>query len=495
MAKRNRCLEALVLVCLRMARGWTQKELADALGMDEKKLCRYEIRETLSREELDVLVAPLGYPPEAVGLLLSILRRIAAPRVDETASPVPLTVAERERIVRTAWTAGQGVAEALAAELTRMKRREKMDAAAQVAEAMYLQLAPLPAQERRRIVTELPVFHHWALARRFCAASLKAAADKPEVALELASLALLIAEKAPGEERCRSRLQGWCWGHLGNARRVATDFEGADTAFVHVWQLWHAGEPADPEWLPEWRLLSLEASLRREQRRFPEALELLDQAMAECEGDPAAMARCLLKKEHVFEVMGDIPSAISALKEAAPFVEAAGDPHLLFNLCFKGANHLCHLKRFAEAAERLPEIGEMALRQGLELDGLRVGWLASRVAAGQGKKEEAMAGLEQVNQRFTHLNLPYEAALSSLDLAMLWLESGRTAEVRELARAMAWIFEVKGIQREALSAFQLFREAALCEAATVELARRAISEIETARRSAPPPVAAKRGRG
>ena len=113
MAKRNRCLEALVLVCLRMARGWTQKDLADTLGMDEKKLCRYEISETLSREELDFLVAPLGYPPEAVGLLLSVLRRIAAPREDEAASPVSLTVAERERIVRTAWTAGQGVEEAL----------------------------------------------------------------------------------------------------------------------------------------------------------------------------------------------------------------------------------------------------------------------------------------------------------------------------------------------------------------------------------------------
>src|SRR4029079_19294079 len=136
---------------------------------------------------------------------------------------------------------------------------------------------------------------------------------------------------------------------------------------------------------PEWRLLALEASLRRAQRRFPEALELLDRAMAGCGGDPAAMARCLLQKEHVFEAMGDIPAALAALDQAAPHVAASGDPHLLFALRFKVANHLCHLKRFAEAAERLPEIGEIALRQGAELNGLRVGWLEARVAAGLGR--------------------------------------------------------------------------------------------------------------
>jgi len=69
---------------------------------------------------------------------------------------------------------------------------------------------------------------------------------------------------------------------------------------------------------------------------------------------------------------------------------------------------------------------------------------------------------------------------------VLWLEANRTAEVRRLALAMAWIFETKGIRREALAALQLFCEAALREAATVELARRVIADIEAARRSVSP---------
>ena len=42
---------------------------------------------------------------------------------------------------------------------------------------------------------------------------------------------------------------------------------------IRSWEHWRAGEPA--RWLPlaEWRLWDREASLRRAQQRFPEALE------------------------------------------------------------------------------------------------------------------------------------------------------------------------------------------------------------------------------
>ncbi len=51
---------------------------------------------------------------------------------------------------------------------------------------------------------------------------------------------------------------------------------------------------------------------------------------------------------------------------------------------------------------------------------------------------------------------------------------------------MAWIFEAKGIHREALAALTLFCEAARQEAATVALARQTIADIEKAQRTAPP---------
>ena len=153
---------------------------------------------------------------------------------------------------------------------------------------------------------------------------------------------------------------------------------------------------------------------------------------------------------------------------------------------FKSAYHLVHLENYAEAAGLLPKLRELALQQGNELDLLRLDWLSARIAAGQGRTKEATAGLERVSRSFLDREMPYDAALSSLDLSVLWLKAGRTAEVRELAVAIGEIFNAKGIDREALAALRLFCEAAEQESATVELARRVIAEIEHVRRAAPP---------
>jgi tetratricopeptide (TPR) repeat protein len=296
---------------------------------------------------------------------------------------------------------------------------------------------------------------------------------------------VFIAERVAEEERWRSFLIGFCLANVANALRVATEFDEADETFVRASALWKAGEGIDPYPLAEWRMLDLEASLRREQHKFPLALELLERALVACGKEPAARARLLLNKEHVFDQMGDLQGALAALEEAAPWVEAAGDPHLVFFLRFKETKNLCHQERYADAAPLLKKVRELAVQEASELKLIRVDWLAAKVAAGQGQPEESIAGLEQVRRDFTFRGLPYEAALSSLDLALLWLKAGRGGEVRGLALAMGWIFKAKKIHREALAALRLFCEAAQQDAVTVELTQQVIAEIERVRRSAP----------
>jgi hypothetical protein len=129
-------------------------------------------------------------------------------------------------------------------------------------------------------------------------------------------------------------------------------------------------------------------------------------------------------------------------------------------------------------------VRELAIQQGNDLDLLRVVWLEARLAGGEGRIEEAIAGLERVRQDFTARGLPYDAALASLDLALLWLKVGRSREVLEIARAMTWIFQAQGISREALGALALFREAAQSEAVTVDLVQRVIAEVREGNRPA-----------
>jgi transcriptional regulator with XRE-family HTH domain len=482
--------EARSLRSLRKAYERTQKDLAGFLGLkDGSLLSQFENgHKLLSGEYLEEVAATLGVPPEGVEALLFAHRLIDLARQAEAGeaetSRLALTAGERRRISHTAIAGGWTVAEVLFAELARARRAAKVERAKREAEEQWSRLKALPGEERRELVTSYPALRNPALVARVCEASARAAADSVQVARELADFARFIARRLPGGEGRRARAEGFAGGFVSNALRVATEFDAGDAAFGEAWELWQAGDPAEPELLPGWRLHDLEGSLRRAQRRFPEALKCIDRALALCGGEPAAAGHILLKKEHLFATMGDTERALAALEEAAPYVEATGDPHLLFALRFNTVDNLCTLKHYAEAAARLPAVRELAIEQGNELHLSRLLWLGSKIAAGQGRREEAIAGLEQVRQKFG--DLPYEAALVSLDLAVLYLKAGRTVEVRQLAIEMGRIFRAKGIAREALAALSTFCEAARHDTVTVELIGQVIAKVERARRSAPP---------
>jgi transcriptional regulator with XRE-family HTH domain len=487
---------ALALLYLRSARDCSQRELADRLGWaDEKQISRYERGgKPLSRRTLDACAAALGYPIEAVDALLFIGAWIEPEEyLDEPPSPEPLSPEERRAIDLSSLTLAWSFLGGWRGELIRAVTSLKAEVSRRKAQDLWERLRSASRQERREAVAVLPELQNWALAELVCHESEKAAAHKVETALELADLALLIARRVP-DTSWRSRLEGYCWAYIANARRVANNFAGADDAFVRAWELWRREATADPTILAEWRLFDLESSLRRAQHRFSEALDLLDKARSFNGTNPATAARLLLKKEHVLEQMGDPKRALATLEDAAPFVEILGDPRLRFAHLFKTINNLYHLERYREATERLPQVRDLALQQSNELDLLRVVWLEARVAAGDDRREQAIVGLEQVRQDFTTRGLPYDAALASLELSLLYLEEGRTAEVRNLARSMGWIFNAQGIAREALAALTLFFEAAQRETATVELTRHVAAEWERMRASAPQKEC-KRGRG
>ncbi|HEY2291874.1 MAG TPA: helix-turn-helix domain-containing protein [Thermoanaerobaculia bacterium] len=480
--------QALALLYLRSKRDWSQRELADRLGWaDEKQVSRYERggRE-LSRKTLETAAEVLGYPPEAVEALLFIGRWIEPEASEEPPSPEPLSPGVRRAIDRSCLTQAWSFLDGWRSKLVREATRVKVERARRKAQELWARLKSATRQDRREAVGTLPEFQSWALAERVCEASICAAAHKPEDALDLADLALFIAQRVEGDEGWRLRLEAYCWAHIGNARRVANDYANADKTFVRVWKLWGSSNAGDPDLFPQWRVLDLEASLRREERRFSEALDLLDRALAANKAGGPAIGHILLNKEFVFDQMGDHQGALESLKQAIPFVKASGNKRLIFALRFKIANNLCQLGRCQEALKELPQVRELAEDQGNELDLIRVLWLEARVLARQGKADEAALALDQVRRDFTARGLPYDAALASLDLAILWLESKRTADVRNLARTLAWVFQAHGVTRDALAALALFRDAAQRETVTVELVQRVIADLERANPPAPP---------
>jgi tetratricopeptide (TPR) repeat protein len=240
------------------------------------------------------------------------------------------------------------------------------------------------------------------------------------------------------------------------------------------------GEAADPGVVDASRVLDLEASLRRDQRRWAEALALLDQALTSSP-NPERSGRILLTKAFTHEQRGDCEEAIAALEAAAPLVDPARDPRQAFGLRFNLAVNLCHLGRYAEAVPRVAEARELAVALRNDLDLVRLLWIEGRLAAGLGRRAEAIAALRQVREDFAERELAADAALVTLNLAVELLEDGRTREVRQLAGETVPIFGNLGLGDETLAALAVFWQAALHEQATAELGRRLLAFLERAR--------------
>jgi tetratricopeptide (TPR) repeat protein len=178
-----------------------------------------------------------------------------------------------------------------------------------------------------------------------------------------------------------------------------------------------------------------------------------------------------MSKSNILRRLDDPEGSTAVLLEADFLIDAQREPRLAFGVRFNLLVDLCALGRAAEGAPRLPEVWALAERLGEALDLTRCLWLQGQIDAGLGRLAQAAAAFRQVRRNFLEHPLPYDYALASLDLSLVLLEEGRTAEVREIAEEMLWIFKAQGVHREALAALRLFCEAAKQETATIALAR------------------------
>ena len=471
-------LPSLVLTTLRKARGWTGQQLAEASGLSVQMISRYEAgRRPPAREKLEALAAAMGYGPAAIDLLLLALKG-ASEAGGAPSSPVDPTPDELREIRQLAGQAGLALSDAIAQRLVTATRERRARKARREAARLWTRLRKETPANRRLLVENASEFQTWAFVERLCHESEDAASDRADRALELAGLALRVAELAPGSEAWCSRLQGYALAYVANARRVANDLLGAEEAFARAWKLWEAGAQTALGLLAEWRLLDLEASLHRGKRQFRDALDRLD--LARASAPPDAAGRILLKKAFTLEQAGEADRAIKALREAAPLVDGEREPRLPCVVKFNLAANLCHLGRYAEAEALLPEVRELAVELRNELDMVRVLWLEGRVAAGRGRRAEAAAAFEQVRRQLTNREMAYDSALVTLELAELYLKDGRARTVCALAQEMMWIFRSQGIHREALGALQIFFEAVRNEMATAEMAQRVARYLQRA---------------
>jgi transcriptional regulator with XRE-family HTH domain len=454
---------SLALDILRTRQGWTQKELAAAAGIPANLLSDYERgRKNLTRERLDFLLEAMELQPSRA--LKAAMRFLQDEEIREPDSPDP----ESRQIETVAVESGRLIADVTRSLMTLWTSQGQALEARQEARGLWEGLRRRAAAQRRLLVERVAKYRNWALCELLCEESIRAAGDSADRALELATLALRVAELIPGDEAWRQRVQGYAWAHVGNARRVKGDLPAADEAFGRFQKLWSAGAIGDSGLLNEARVLGLEAALRRVQIRFAEARDLLDRALAVDKGYETKYL--LITQAKLLEEMADFNGAVAALQKAAPIVESEGDTRFLLLLRHNLAVSLCSLGRYGQAWELLPEIEALAAQVGNDLDELRVHWLKGRLSAGLGQLAAAAKSFLFVREGMLSRGIIYDATLVSLELAIVYLEGGGLEEVKNLARQMASVFQAQGIHREALAALMIFRDAAEQKTVTLELA-------------------------
>ncbi len=461
---------------LREAKGLTQADLAVKVGMAEGTISAYECGEpTLSKARLYEMMAMIDVGPELVDTFVEA-QEVFDRQFLEPA--IPLAHGVQAAIWTLATASGRVVHEALLEGMIAARASLDREEAAEV----WQRLRAVEETKRRMMIESVPGVATWALVERLSIESIEEAPHRPDQALHLARLALSAAEAAPAAEELRGCLIGFAHGHIGNAWRVAGDLHAGKAAFAQARRFWPVGTLAPAGLLSEARLFDLEASLQRDLREFDEALALLDRAL-DLEGEGPAAGRLYLNQSAILEQQGDHEGSLEALRAAVPRIDESVEPRLYGGLLFNLCANLVDLSRFAEAYEILPGVRERFVAQGNDFELVRLSWLDGKIQEGQGRTEEAIATIDQVRKDFTFRKKPDDAALAGLDLAAIYLDAGRTAETRVLARQMAKVFGSFGIKREEFAAVRLFVEAAEQEMATVEMARRAAAAICAVRRA------------
>jgi tetratricopeptide (TPR) repeat protein len=291
----------------------------------------------------------------------------------------------------------------------------------------------------------------------------------PKRMVALASQACSVANATPDEDYPPgfvADMRARAWAELANAYRVQEQYNRSEEALAKAYEEQKEGTE-DLSLLAS--ILSIEASLRRAQRRIPETLSLLSQAsrLYLDLGERHLAGRTLVSKGLAFYTARAPMRAVQCLEEGLTLLSRERDPQLLTTAYQSLLVSLVECREYRRAGELLLESGLRQAFAAEPLNLLRLRWVEGQIHAGLGRLAKAENAFREVRKGFQDHDLEYVAALVGLDLAAVWLREGKEREVHALASQMLTTFELVGVQEEAFKAMRLLQTS--CEKRTVTL--------------------------
>lgn len=291
-------------------------------------------------------------------------------------------------------------------------------------------------------------------------------------ALELADCAQAVALRIPHQEvgaAIALTAVARANAHRANALRASGKIQQAQPVLASAIHLFEQEGTGDP--LVEGELLELSAALRREERRFVEAERALNaaQTLYQRVREPGRVARVLVMRCHLQFEAGEHQQGVNTGRLALATIDRELEPWLYLCAVHNLLLHDIELGEFARARQALLDHDELYRRFDDPVVVLRRRWAEGLIARGCEDWQEAEQLLRLAGEGFAGSGLTFDAALVGLDLAQLFIATGRTAEVRRLAAELAPVFTAEGVHREAAAALLLFRQAAEREVVTLSM--------------------------
>jgi tetratricopeptide (TPR) repeat protein len=351
------------------------------------------------------------------------------------------------------------------------------------APSLFVELTAFAVTQRGFIVRNDPRFRTWGLFELLVERALELAVRDSGYAEELGLLALRLSDQLDPviyDMRLIDDYRGRAWAHIGNARRIRSDLRGAEEAFekadAHL-------EKGTLESVERAIFLDFKASLRRDQRRFDEAMVLLHRAVSIFvqHGHRHRAGRSLVNMSTVQHFEGHLEQAIPLLHQALELIDPEREPRLLLCARHNLIDDFAEMGRFLEAQALYRETRTLYRDFPDPWAQNRRKWVRGKIANGLGQPRLAESLFMAARDGFVEEGVPYDTALVSLEIATLYAAQGRTQDLKRLAQEMLPIFSSLQIHREALAALTFLKQAIEAERASLEVVTGVAAYLRRAR--------------
>jgi tetratricopeptide (TPR) repeat protein len=343
------------------------------------------------------------------------------------------------------------------AQMTPVPERREEPEDPKQAERDFKELRDLSVDEcERKIERSRSRFRGRLLVELLIAQSDRYMPENPREAFRFAELGQLVAFRSmPSAFEAGVRAAA----RMANAKRASGFLEQADSLIRFA--RFVAASQGLTSSLMSAELDRYEGTLRIDQRQFVEAENLLSRAqkLYEILKDSRRVAHMELALTTLYYYRGDLPLAISRGELLLDSLNRESDPTLY--LCAENnlALYLCDSGEYEHALFILDNDPEFSIRFGDRHTNVRRLWVTGRAAAGLGDFAGAEEALRAVQNVFVEDEIGYDAALASLDLAVVFARTGRVRDLKKTAEQILPILRANCLHQEVAVALRLFVEA------------------------------------